>query len=175
MKVIGDIRNANKFCVKHPEKGLLWVPSYEIAKQYVNDPKNKNWYQQTIIATYEQIVTADDGKQYLKSQAPKKTPERQLQDNYAIFKTQSKRKINVELENFAVQRGFDSFLVLTSFSTSKLSQLKKMAKDAIAYRDEVYKYTQTYFDKFEKGEVDAVNDIAFLYDEYLTNFPKFLG
>lgn len=128
MKVIGDIRNANKFCVKHPEKGLLWVPSYEIAKQYANDPKNKNWYQQTIIATYEQIVTADDGKQYLKSQAPKKTPERQLQDNYAIFKTQSKRKIDVELENFAVQRGFDSFLILTSFSTSKLSQLKKWQK-----------------------------------------------
>lgn len=171
MKVIGDIENATKFYVINPEKGLLWVPNYETAKQYVNDPKNKNWYQQTVIATHEQIVTASDGKQYVKSQAPKKTFDEQLKDSFENFKEQSQKKIDIELQNFAVERGFRDFITLHSFHTSKLSWAKKIAQEAISYRDEVYKHTQKYLDKFEKDDLKTINDIAFLYDEYLENFP----
>ena len=66
MKTIGDLRHANKFCVETPDKGILWVPNYDIAKQYASDPKNKDWYMKTIIASYEQVIQADDGKFYFK-------------------------------------------------------------------------------------------------------------
>ena len=66
----------------------MWVPSYELARQYTNDPKNTDWYQQTVIATYEQIVRADDGKFYIKSKAPKKTVKQQILDTLETFKNQ---------------------------------------------------------------------------------------
>lgn len=171
MKIVGDLRNANKFCVETPDRGILWVPSYELARQYTNDPKNTDWYQQTVIATYEQIVRADDGKFYIKSKAPKKTVKQQILDTLETFKNQSKKKIKVELERYAKDKGFDSFLELISFNNSTIKTYKAKAKEALKYRDTIYSYTEDFITKFDEKEIKEAKDISYLYDEYLNNFP----
>lgn len=171
MNLIGDIKNANKFCVNTPDKGIIFVPSFDIAKQYVSDPKNKDWYGQTIIASYEQVVKAEDGKFYFKSQAPKKELQQQLLDTIEIFKQQSVKKIKTELQKYAEQKGFESFLELISFSTSKIKTYKTLAKDAISYRDEIYSYTDNFFNELDVSVLKNLKDLSSLYDKYLKNFP----
>lgn len=171
MKVIGDVKHANKFCVDTVDKGIEWVPNFEIAKQYASDPKNKNWYNKTIIASYEQVVRADDGRYYFRSQAPKKTIEKQFQDNVSIFKLQAKRKIKITLEQYAESKGFDSFIELISFVNSGLKAYKTMAKDALKYRDLIYSYTDKFFDELNTTEINESTDISHVYDDYLQNFP----
>ena len=171
MKIIGDVKHANKFCVETDDKGIQWVPSLDVAKEYVSDPKIKDWYNKTIIATYEQVVRADDGKFYLRSQAPKKSVQKEIMDNLTLFKQQSRKKIKITLEEFAASKGFESFSELISFSNSGLKEYKAMAKEAIAYRDKLYKYTDGFFSRFDSEQLNDINDIASVYDEYLTNFP----
>ena len=171
MKIIGDLKHATKFCVDTPDKGIRWVSDLEIAKAYASNPNNKDWYNRTIIATYEQIVEADDGKCYFKSQAPKKTIEQKLEDNLVLFKKQSKKKITIELEKYAASKGFDSFLELISFSTSTVKSYKDLAKEAIKYRDKLYSYTDKFFTRFDDEEVRRTLDVSNIYDDYLHNFP----
>lgn len=168
MKTIGDLRHANKFCVETPDKGILWVPNYDIAKQYASDPKNKDWYMKTIIASYEQVIQADDGRFYFKSQAPKKTVEQTFIDNLFLFKQQSKRKIEKELKKYANDKGFDSFFELISFYNSTIKSYKNLAKEALKYRDTIYSYTDQFFTKVQENKS---KDISGIYDEYLRNFP----
>lgn len=171
MKIVGDVKHANKFCVETVDKGIQWVPSLDIAKDYVSDPKIKDWYNQTIIASYEQVVKAEDGKFYFKSQAPKKTAQQEILDNLSSFKQQAHKKIKTTLEEYAAVKGFESFSELISFNTSSLKEYKTMAKEGIAYRDKLYKYTNEFFLKFDTDEVKAMKDIASVYDDYLQNFP----
>lgn len=171
MKVIGDLKYANKFCVETPDRGIIWVPSLDIAKQYVNDPRNEDWYGKPIIASYEQVVQAHDGKFYFRSNAPAKPVELQQEDVVKEFKKQSKRKIDKELENYATEKGFDSFSELLSFSVSSLKSYKELAKEAAKYRDVLYKYTDGFIDKMMKKKSENVRDVSDLYDEYLVNFP----
>lgn len=171
MKVIGDLKHATKFCVNTLDKGILWVPSYEIAKQYVNNPNNKDWYGQDIIASYEQVVKADDGKNYFKSQAPKKDPIREFKDNLITFREQSYKKLKKELENYAKAKGFDSFLELISFSNCTVDKYRKLAEDAIDYRNKIYEYTENFFLELDIDHIEEVIDISYVYDDYLKNFP----
>lgn len=171
MKIIGDVKHANKFCVETSDRGIEWVPNFEIAQQYVNDPKNKSWYNKTIIASYEQVVKGDDGKYYFKSQAPKKTIEQEFQDNLALFKSQSKRKIKITLQQYAESKGFDCFDELISFTSSSLKKYKTLAKEALKYRDIIYSYTDKFFEKLDTKEIQESKDIANIYDDYLQNFP----
>lgn len=171
MKVIGDLRHATKFCVDTLDKGILWVPSYEIAKQYVSDPKNKDWYGKDIIASYEQVVKGDDGRNYFKSQAPKKDPVKEFKNSLLTFKEQTYKKIKKDLEQYAKSKGFDSFIELISFSNCTVERYKKLADDAIDYRNKIYEYTEKFFLELNIDKVEEVVDISYIYDDYLENFP----
>lgn len=171
MKIIGDVKHANKFCVETLDRGIEWVPSLEIAKQYVMDPKNKSWYNKQIIASYEQVVKADDGRYYFKSQAPKKTIEQELQDNLVVFKSQAKKKIKIALQQYAVSKEFESFDELISFAGSTIKKYKTLAKDALKYRDTLYSYTDKFFESLDTKQINELKDISNIYDNYLQNFP----
>jgi len=171
MKIIGDVKHANKFCVETLDRGIEWVPSLEIAKQYVMDPKNKSWYNKQIIASYEQVVKADDGRYYFKSQAPKKTIEQELQDNLVVFKSQAKKKIKITLQQYAVSKEFESFDELISFAGSSIKKYKTLAKDALKYRDTLYSYTDKFFESLDIKQINELKDISNIYDNYLQNFP----
>lgn len=171
MKIIGDIKHANKFCVNTIENGIEWVPSLDVAKQYVNDPKNKSWYNQTIIASYEQVIKADDGRCYFKSEAPKKTKKQQLDNNLAIFRQQSNKMIKKSLSDYASNKGFESFLELISFVNSSLKKYKTIAKDGLKYRDDIYNYTEMFISGLVENEASEPSDISEIYDEYVKNFP----
>lgn len=171
MKIIGDVKHANKFCVETLDRGIEWVPSLEIAKQYVMDPKNKSWYNKQIIASYEQVVKADDGRYYFKSQAPKKTIEQELQDNLVVFKSQAKKKIKIALQQYAVSKEFESFDELISFAGSSIKKYKTLAKDALKYRDTLYSYTDKFFESLDTKQINELKDISNIYDNYLQNFP----
>lgn len=171
MNIVGDLRYANKFCINTKEKGIIWVPSIETAKQYVSDPKNKDWYNKTIIASYEQVVKAYDGKFYFKSEAPEKPVEREIIDALETFKQQSRKKIKRDLQLYAEKNGFDSFVELISFANSSIEKYNTMALKAVEYRDRIYAYTDRFFSDLNEKEIGSKEDIAFVYDDYLKNFP----
>lgn len=171
MKIIGDIKHANKFCVNTAENGIEWVPNLDIAKQYVSDPRNKSWYNQTIIASYEQVIKADDGKCYFKSNAPRKSKEQQFSDNLENFKKQTSRMVKKALMDYAANKGFESFLELVSFVNSGLKDYKTIAKDGLKYRDNLYTYTEKFMSRLIEDKANELTDISQLYDEYVQNFP----
>ena len=44
MKIIGDTKIATKFYIVNSHGSIEWVPNLEIAKKYVSDPSNVEWY-----------------------------------------------------------------------------------------------------------------------------------
>ena len=77
----------------------------------------------------------------------------------------------MKLEEYATKQEETSFIELISWYHSGIKEKKKLATDALKYRDKLYSYTQKMIEKIRTKYADK-KDISEVYAEYLTNFPE---
>ena len=173
MNIIGDIKYANKFYIKNSKGNIEWVHSLQTAKNYVNDPQNKEWYNKDIYATNEKIIKGYDNKLYLESQVVLPPKEIKEKENYQILEKQIFDYIAYKLENEAKAYQM-SLLEILSWNNSKIKRYKDLAKKFSTYRDELYEYCNMFLQNFLKNNenVDVLNDISNEYDKFLKDLPQ---
>lgn len=173
MEIIGNLNTANKFYVIKDDNSIEWVSDIKTAKQAAENPKNKNWYNQPIYATNENILKVNN-KLYLASQAPKQHKEIQY-NNFQNYCDNSLLYIQKHLKELALNLGYNSVLELISWKDSKIKEYKDLAKKFIMYRDEIYTYRNKQIEQNKKllSNEDKPNDFNTLYLDFINNLPKF--
>ena len=176
MKVIGDIKSATKFYIINSRGSIEWVPNLEVAKSYVNNPSNVEWYNKDIYATDEKMVKDKHGIVKLASQLEKKVLIiKTIKKAFEDFKDQANDYINSKLTEFANKYQYDSIFTMISWQNSEIQQYKDEALKAIKYRDMLYNYHFDFINnlnnKIQHNELET-SDLSYYYDQYLTNFPK---
>ena len=176
MKIIGDIKTANKFYIIDSMGSIRWVPNIEMAKKYVSNPSNIEWYQKDIYATNEEVVKDKTGKIKLASQVNKKTLNiKTIKSSFEDFKQQANSYVFAELNNFAKQYKYDSILSMISWKDSTVAQYANEAQLAIEYRDRVYEYHFSFLNNLEDkilNDTLETADLSEYYETYLKDFPK---
>lgn len=171
MNIVGDQLHSKFFYVKNDDGSLRWVDSLDIAKYYVSDSANRNWYDKTLYCTNESICKGYDDKYYLASELPAKPEEMILHDTLLTFDEQSEEFIHSKLEEYARKRGFFSFLELISWIRSSITKNKKLATLGLKYRDLLYTRKYIHLDMIKNKFVD-INDISEVYTSFLKDFPE---
>ena len=171
MEIIGDIEKADKFVIYKDDGSIEWVPQLAVAKAYVRNINNKNWYNKDIYATYENVVKLADGRLFLQSQAP---VEKIKVDNYTVFCTQALSYIENTLFNFVKSYNHSSIEEMISWKASTIKEKAAEAKLAFSYRDNLYKYYYSFIEENEKllKSSEEALDLTELYDNFITNIPK---
>lgn len=171
MEIIGDIEKADKFVVYKDDGSIEWVPQLAVAKAYVKNINNKNWYNKNIYATYENIVKLSDGRLFLQSQAP---IEKVKVDNYTVFCTQALSFIENALFNLVKTYNHSSIEEMISWKSSTIKEKANEAKLAFTFRDKLYKYYYSFIEENKetlKSSEEAL-DLTELYNNFTTNLPK---
>jgi len=173
MDIIGNIYTATKFYIKSEEKGALWVSDIDVAKSYIEDPRNLDWYNKQLYCTNEKIIKAKDNKYYLESELPEiiELNKQTIEKIIFEFKNQCLMYVTTQLENFAINHKYTSVENMISFYHSKIKQFSDDAKVMINYRDKLYTFTYDLFKKLETNTPTTL-DIEEYYNEFLDNFPK---
>jgi len=171
MEIIGDIEKADKFVIYKDDGSIEWVPQLAIAKAYVKNSNNKNWYNKTIYATYENIVKLSDGRLFLQSQAPE---EKIKVDNYTVFCTQALSYIENLLFDLVKEYSHSSIEEMISWKSSTIKEKAFEAKLAFTYRDNLYKYYYSFIKENKKllTSTDEALDLTELYNTFKNNIPK---
>ena len=176
MKVIGNIKTANKFYIINSRGSIEWVPTLETAKRYALNPQNKEWYNKDIYATNERIIKNKLGINTLESQTEKKYIDvKTLKQAFNDFKQQTTNYLESKLQEFAKNAQYDSIITMISWKNSTIELYKQDAEQAIKYRDNLYNYHFTNInslqDKIKHDELNQV-DLSEYYTQYIENFPS---
>ena len=171
MNIIGDLESANKYYIKHDDGSIEWTSNLSLAKSYIQDMTVPTWFGQTLYCTNEDVVKGYDDKLYIASEVPSKPQAVIIEENYITFKQQAKAYIQMKIEEYATKQEETSFIELISWYHSGIKEKKKLATDALKYRDKLYSYTQEMIEKIKTKYADK-KDISEVYAEYLTNFPE---
>lgn len=164
------MENIKKYYIVNSKGSIEWVPSLEIAKTYIENPTNTEWYRKEILTTTEEIKKSKEGICYLKSKFPKDEIEFTIEDKINFFKEQASYYIDNVLENLYKKYNFSSLENMISWYNSSVKEYKLLAKLAIEYRDSIYKYTEKFINNLDVIEKDA--DMTELYTDFIKNFPK---
>lgn len=177
MHIIGNITTANKFYIINSLGNIEWVPNFEIAKKYISNPMCKEWYNNTLYATSEDIILDDSGRAILKSKYVKKDIKYINNENgYDIFKKQAEEYNKTILNEYCLHLGFENILELISWKDSTIKDLSNKAKKMIKYRDEVYKFYYKSLESFSKDiENNNIleNSLSEACQKYITEFPVY--
>ena len=175
MKIIGDTKSATKFYIINSKGSIEWVPNLEIAKRYVANPSNVEWYHKDIYATNEAMVKDKFGIVKLASQAEKKTLViKTIKKAFEDFKEQTNGYVESKLQEFAKEYKYDSIFTMISWKDSTVEQYKEEAGKAIKYRDKLYVYHFDFINalenKIKRNDLET-SDLSYYYEQYVNNFP----
>lgn len=172
MEIIGDIEKADKFVIYKDDGSIEWVPQLAVAKAYVQNSNNKNWYNKTIHATLENVVKLSDGRLFLQSQAP---VEKIKVNNYEMFCSQVLTHIENLLNTLVYKYKYSFFEQILSWKDSSIKEKAELADKCFKYRDELFTYYNTFISKNEKTlkKSDEAMDLSKLYTKFLKDLPKF--
>lgn len=176
MKIIGDTKIATKFYIVNSHGSIEWVPNLEIAKKYVSDPSNVEWYNKDIYTTNESLVKDKNGIVKLASQVNKTVLKiKTIKNAFNDFKQQTDDYIKSKLQDFAKKYQYDTIFTMISWKDSSVKQYQEEAQLAIQYRDTIYSYHFNFIndlnDKIQHNELET-SDLSYYYEQYLNNFPK---
>ena len=176
MKIIGDTKSATKFYIVNSKGSIEWVPNLEIAKRYVANPSNIEWYNKDIYATSEAVIKDKYGIVKLASQVEKKIlPIKTIKKAFEDFKDQTNGYVDSKLQEFAKEYKYDSIFTMISWKDSTVKQYKEEANKAIEYRDRLYIYHFAFINNLENkikyNELET-SDLSYYYEQYVNNFPK---
>lgn len=171
MEIIGNVEKADKFFVYKNDGSIEWVPQLAIAKAYVKNVNNKNWYNKNIYATSENITRLTDGRLFLQSQAP---IEKIKINRYTEFCVNALSYLDKLLFDFVKEYKYASLEEMLSWKSSTIKQKAADAKIAFSYRDKLYKY---YFKFIEDNKEilstdDTSVDLSEVYSKFLNKLPK---
>lgn len=176
MKIIGDIKSANKFYIINSSGNIEWVPNIEVAKRYVTNPKNLEWYNKDIYATNEDIVRDANGRIKLSSQVDKPAINiYTITTAFKNFKQQTEEYIADLLQKYAKKYDYDSIVSMVSYNNSTVEQYKLDAEKAIDYRDRLYTYHYAFINDLDtkiKNNDAGITDFVLNYQNYLKGLPK---
>lgn len=177
MEIYGNPQYSDKFFVYLEDGSIKWVKSLVAAKNYVSNVRFGDWYNKPIYCTNEDIITAYNGKLYLKSECPEDPNTIKTYDNKSLFITQVKKHIDIILNELAQNLGSESFYTLISWKDSSIKDLNDIANKVLSYRDEIYKYFLKILNKHsEKLNItNELLDLSYIYDEFIEGMPKFEG
>lgn len=175
MKIIGDTKSATKFYIINSKGSIEWVPNLEVAKKYVSNPSNIEWYNKDIYATSEKMIKDRQGIVRLASQVHKKTLViKTIKKAFEEFEQQAESYVNSKLQEFAKEYRYDSIFTMISWKDSTVKEYKEDAIKAIKYRDQLYTYHFDFINnlsnKIKHNELET-SDLSYYYDQYLQNFP----
>ena len=172
MKVIGNLKTANKFYVK-TENGLEWLPNLALAKRYVNNPLFKDWYGKDIYCTNENIIRGKDKKLYLASEIPEDLMNSDI-DYYSLFKKQGKEYIDSYIQRVIEKNEWTNLNEVLSWIKSSIKEYSEFAQKISKFRDACYKY---YLECLNTNENllktnSKKEEFESLIKDFINNLPK---
>ena len=175
MKIIGNIKTANKFYIINSKGSIEWVPNIEVAKRYASTPSNIEWYGKDIYATDENLVKDRKGIIKLASQVKKAAlPIKTIKQEFEDFKDQANQYVESKLQDFSKKYDYDTIWTMISWKESSVQKYKDEALLALKYRDSVYAYHFEFINSLEeKIKTNRLNgnNLSGYYDTYIKNFP----
>lgn len=176
MKIIGNTTTANKFYIINSAGNIEWVPTLAVAKRYVTDPKNIEWYNKDIYATNEEVVLDSNGKVKLASQVDKPAVNiYTVLTAFKNFKQQTEEYIADLLQKYAKKLDYNNIVSMVSYKDSTVERYRLDAEKAIDYRDRLYTYHYNFINDLDrriKGNEPNITDFTEHYKNYITNLPK---
>lgn len=176
MQIFGNPKTSNKFFVYLNDGSLIWTSNFNTAIHYITNQRYQNWYNKPLYCTNEEIVIGYDNKLYLKSKCPEDPNQiKPTYDNKQLFLLNAKKHIKDTLDKILFDLQFDSLFELYTYKDSKIKKYKDLCKKVLTYRDDMYLFTEKILDKYKDRLIETVEvvDLSDVYDDFLTNFPKF--
>lgn len=122
-----------KYYIVNTKGSIEWVPSLEIAKSYVNNPLNKEWYGKKILSTIDEFVIVDNLVKLKSSINNIKTLSKN--DHILLLKDQIEKYIQSKLDEYILQNDLISFQECISWIHSSIKSKQDSAKKLLVYRD----------------------------------------
>ena len=176
MKIIGNVKTANKFYIINSVGNIEWVPNLSVAKRYVADPRNIEWYNKDIYATNEDIVRDSNGTVKLASQVKTSIVNiNTITVAFKNFKIQTEEYIADLLQKYAKKYDYDTIISMISYNNSTVEKYKKEAENAINYRDKLYTYHYNFINNLDrriKNNDPNITDFVVHYNNYIKDLPQ---
>ena len=173
VKVVGDPKISTKFYIINSKGDIEWLPSYEIALYYTENPNKSEWYNKTLYCTNEDFVYNNEGKLVLASEMNGQTSPATFELLLQDLRKQFDEYIIDKLNNLAKINEYDSYTSAISFINSTIKKYREFATKLSKYRDELYIYVEKYEAELENIEFNGSNTVDIILDDFKNNLPKF--